>query len=187
MNDDVDILSNIEQAILARLQEKGLEFAQASITDDKGVPLNSPAVHIEVARGEFESIGGGEAKAYRMSLTIGLVIFVRSCGDSALDLKLLHGLQMGVTQVLMNWPKAADRAALKLDIRPLAPVSWDNATTDEWWEQGIRVFICTFRSSIEIQEPTDAELAWITKIGITLSENNTTLISGNAELEEGGL
>lgn len=150
------MIADIEEAALARLRDNGLQAVEYDV--GAGVEkLIKPSVLIATDEGRFEKAA---ASAYRQTLTVSVYVLFR-------HLKNEKGRRLGVYPILEGIAGILTLQALGLDITPLRPVGFRNATTDGIEASGGIAFKMDFSTSYLVSRMDDEKAADLLKTGLS--------------------
>lgn len=148
-------ISEIEEAILQRLIDKGLEAGEIKV--QKGVEgLVKPAVFVSTDDGRFERITD---KTYKQTVSLNVFIVVKHLKSEAERRQAAYPLIGGVVGILLA-------QTLGLKITPLKPQSFRNITTEDLIERGLMAYQVVFETSFNIDKMTEEEASELLRISL---------------------
>jgi len=152
-------ITEIEDAILARLNDK-LDLAANGLKIKRGAEgITKPALNVCIDAGDFERLT--MKPTYKVKLTIYLdIVFKHLSGDEETQRK-------GVAPILWAALLALIGQTLELDIKPLAPKRFRNTTTEELRGAGMIAFTLEMETTTTIDFVSDEEVVDLLSVGLS--------------------
>lgn len=150
------MLARIEDAIVARIEEK-LAATAGMVAVQRGIDgIPQPAVYVSTEAARFEKVG---QETFRQILTIFVdIVFSELSGE--------RERRKGVYLVLEGVLQALLLQDLGLAIKPLAPQGWKNTTTEELRKAGLIAFALELHTSCMISRLDDAAVSELLAVGL---------------------
>ena len=138
MVDPKTILSDIEQNVIARLKEKGLDLVKAyEIKKEGDAAYSTPAVRAVIADGKFKRVG---QTGLQCDVTLYVIIIFKNVSDELSRRKGVYPILMGAVNLLFG-------QTLGLSIEELEPLSFREITSALDDEKGLIVFQLPFTTN----------------------------------------
>ncbi len=150
------MITEIEEAIIARLEDKGLNVAKRRVKDgSKHVKL--PAVYVTTQAGDFMK---ETLTKYRCEISVSVAVVFK-------NLKSDQDQRHGVYPILMSVTSFLMLQDLGLEIRPLKPIRFRNITDEEMAEGGLTAFQLVFKTSFILTRMDEEEAFDLLRIGLS--------------------
>lgn len=150
------MLSAIEDAIITRLKDKGLDAAEIDVR--RGVEgLVKPAVHITVEEGRFEKV---TQIAFRQTVTVSLYIVFKHLKNESKRRKGIYAVLEGVIGILTL-------QALSLSIAPLKPLAFREITDEEMLAAGLVAYRIAFETSYMVEKMSETTADDLLTVGLS--------------------
>jgi hypothetical protein len=150
------MLTQIEDAIVERIQTK-LAATAGMVAVQKGAEgLPQPAVYISTEAAKFEKT---TMQSYRQEVTIFVDIIFSHLASEGERRKGVYLILQGIVQTLLL-------QNLGLAITPLVPRNWRNVTTEEFREKGLIVYSLELATSFVITKLDDEAVADLLTVGL---------------------
>lgn len=150
------MIIKIEDAIVARLKDKGLEAGEIKI--QKGVEgIVKPAVYVSTEEGKFQRITD---TTYKQVLGVHVYIVFKHLKNEAERRRGIYPLIQGAIGIL-----ALQKLGLKID--PLKPISLRNVTDDDLNELGLIAYQIVFETAFNIDKMSDEEATDLLTTGLS--------------------
>lgn len=140
------MIAEIEEAIVAHLTE---QLANARVKAQKGFEgIAQPEVNVSTEEGSYEKT---TLNSYRLTLTIYVDVIFKSLGLEAQRRKGIYGILEAVVLSLFL-------QTLGLDIHPLEPKGFRDATTEEMLRDGLIGYTFTVSTYYHVTVPAPANV-----------------------------
>lgn len=150
------MLSEIEDAVAARIEDR-LSDAAGYVAVQRGLEgIPKPAVYVAVESGKLSRV---TSEAYKQTVTgYCFVVFSHLGGEDQ--------RRRGVFPILEGILQAILLQTLGLDISPVVPAGFRNATTEEFSQRGLIVFSLEFETSYILKKLADEIAADLLRVGL---------------------
>lgn len=151
------MLSAIEEASVARIKNK-LTAAVTRIDVQRGIEgIPQPAVYVSVEEGTFTRVTDD---VYRQQVTAYVDVIFSNVQSEAQRRKGVYPILEGVLLCLFG-------QKLGLEITPMIPKTFKNATTEELKAKGLIAYTLTLSTSYHVRRVDDEELVDLLSVGLS--------------------
>ena len=152
------MLTDIEEKIVARLQEKLSDVSRVSIDKaHSALNLKLPVINVIVGGGEFTH---GTLSQYKIKPQVFVVATFQNLRSEADRRKGVYPVLLAMLALLIN-----NKLGLKID--PLKPKRLDNITEEKEADEGKIVFQIEFETGFIIDVLSDEEITDLLRVGLS--------------------
>ncbi|OPY07252.1 MAG: hypothetical protein A4E68_01934 [Syntrophaceae bacterium PtaB.Bin095] len=150
------MLSEIEEAVAARITEK-LAAAAGYVAVQRGTEgVPKPAVYVSVEEGAFEKVS---ADVFRQTVKGYVDIVFSHLGNEEQRRRGIYPILEGVLQTLLL-------QTLGLEIAPVRPKAFRNVTSETLRAKGLLAYSLEFETSCHLRKLDEEEAADLLRIGL---------------------
>ncbi len=155
-DEQADMLTAIEQAVLAHLTDNIPALKSSGIQKDSRQLLRDTAVAVAVLDGKFNRIG---QTCFRSDCTVSVLLKFKNMQSEEARRKGINPLVTAAIQYLLG-------QKLGLSIGALQPVRFRDVTTEEKYESGVIEYLLEFSTWFDIRKLDDEALGDLVTLAI---------------------
>lgn len=154
--DDPDMLTAIEQAVLARLCDQIPALKSSGIQKDSRQMLRDTALAVAVLDGKFSPVG---QTSFRNECTVSVLLKFKNMQSEEARRRGINPLVTAAVQVLLG-------QKLGLAIGPLQPKSFRDVTTEEKYVGGVIEYLLEFSTWFNVTRLEEEELGTLITMAV---------------------
>lgn len=156
MADSPDMITAIEEAVLALLDDKVTQIKSASIQKGSNALLRDLAVAVAVLDGKWRKVSNN---TWRNECTVSVLIKFKNMQSEEARRKGINPLVMAATQYLTG-------QKLGLAIGALQPGSFRDVTTEEKYQGGVIEYLLEFSTNFDIEKLPEEDLGELVTLAV---------------------